>query len=211
MIALQVGRPAQHVHRDDRLGVGPDLALEIVRIERQGLVHLRQHRDGAHRQHGGGGGQPGVGGHDHLVARARCPGPPGRRPAPPCRRRTSAAHRSPRSSRPIPPRSDRLPAGGRPWGRPRGTTAWTGSPWRLRRLLPGPSDTCVISLMCGVAELRPRMKHVIHSEGRAMRALYKTGSNTITRRRKAIPGFIRACLFLSFSKPRRKAPCRPHG
>ncbi len=65
---FHVGGPAQHVHGNDRLGVRPDLPLEIGGVKRHGLVHFRQHGNGAHGQHGGGGGQPGVGGHDDLVA-----------------------------------------------------------------------------------------------------------------------------------------------
>ena len=60
-------RRAAHVHRQDRLGAGGDLALDVGGIEVERLVDLGQDRHRAQMRHARHRGDEGVGRHDDLV------------------------------------------------------------------------------------------------------------------------------------------------
>ena len=64
-----LGRVAQHVHGDDRLGAGGDAALDVLGIERERVVDFGGHGHQAGENRRRVGGHEAVGGDDHLVAR----------------------------------------------------------------------------------------------------------------------------------------------
>src|SRR6185437_6896338 len=66
---VHVADQVQHMHRYDRLGVGRDLALDILGIDRQALVDIDQHRYGADGKRRDRGRYPRIGGHQYLVSR----------------------------------------------------------------------------------------------------------------------------------------------
>lgn len=75
---VHVRTQATHVYRDDRLGTRRDGLLNEVRVQVVGVgVDVHEDRRGVAFQYGGGGGDEGVGRHNHLIAFANARRPQG--------------------------------------------------------------------------------------------------------------------------------------
>ena len=66
---VHVAGRTPHMHRDHRFGARPDRVLDRLRVDRDALVDVDDHRDGAGREHRHGRRHVGVRRHQHLVAR----------------------------------------------------------------------------------------------------------------------------------------------
>ncbi len=65
---IHLSRPAPHMYRDDASSQRGDLALDILRIERQCIIDFRYDRNGPYGEHCGGRGYVSVGRHNHFVS-----------------------------------------------------------------------------------------------------------------------------------------------